>query len=248
MKQKNSLGGGYWKMFNELLKESLLDAHLDFFRKPKKKFFIQRILYGVIVSMLFAMIIMVLKTPIWLIATPATFYLGWKFAYFKLLYTKNNIDVKNSFLFPQFLQSFIALLPSSGNVYQTLKTTVNYTPDPLDKELVKLIKKIEQGNDRNAYLEFAEYIGSSEAYMVMNMIYQFSEQGVEKESIQELERYIQNLKENKVDELIQYKMNASDKFGLFPILISLFLVGGFAAVIFLHYMRDVTDALNVMPK
>ncbi|UZM97422.1 hypothetical protein OL548_19885 [Lysinibacillus sp. MHQ-1] len=54
------------------------------------------------------------------------------------------------------------------------------------------------------------------------MIYQFSEQGVEKESIQELERYIQNLQENKVDELIQHKMNASDKFGLFPILISLF--------------------------
>ncbi|UDK94848.1 hypothetical protein EYB33_00390 (plasmid) [Lysinibacillus sphaericus] len=85
-------------MFNELLKESLLDAHLDFFRKPKKVF-IQRILYGVIVSMLFAMIIMVLKTPIWLIATPATFYLGWKFAYFKLLYTKNNIDVKIHFYF-----------------------------------------------------------------------------------------------------------------------------------------------------
>ncbi|QTB28874.1 flagellar assembly protein FlaJ [Lysinibacillus sphaericus] len=235
-------------MFNELLKERLLDAHLEFFRKDKKKFLIHRILYAVVVTMLYAMVIMVIKMPIWLIGLPAAFYLGWKFAYLKLLSTKNNIDVKNSFLFPQFLQSFIALLPSSGNVYQTLKATTYYTPDPLDKELIKLIQKIENGNDRNAYLAFADYIGSSEAYMVMNMIYQFSEQGVEKESIQELERYIQNLQENKVDELIQHKMNASDKFGLFPILISLFLVIGFAGVIFLHYMTNVTDALNTMPK
>lgn len=235
-------------MFNELLKERLLDAHLEFFRKDKKKFLIHRILYAVVVSMLYAMVIMIIKKPIWLIDLPVAFYVGWKFAYLKLLSTKNNIDVKNSFLFPQFLQSFIALLPSSGNVYQTLKTTLNYTPDPLDKELIKLIQKIEKGNDRNAYLAFANYIGSSEAYMVMNMIYQFSEQGVEKESIQELERYIQNLQENKVDELIQHKMNASDKFGLFPILISLFLVIGFAGVVFMHSMTNVTDALNTMPK
>ncbi|HBT71428.1 MAG TPA: flagellar assembly protein FlaJ [Lysinibacillus sp.] len=235
-------------MFNELLKERLLDAHLEFFRKDKKKFLIHRILYAVVVTMLYAMVIMVIKMPIWLIGLPVAFFIGWKFAYLKLLSTKNNIDVKNSFLFPQFLQSFIALLPSSGNVYQTLKTTLNYTPDPLDKELIKLIQKIEKGNDRNAYLAFANYIGSSEAYMVMNMIYQFSEQGVEKESIQELERYIQNLQENKVDELIQHKMNASDKFGLFPILISLFLVIGFAGVVFMHSMTNVTDALNTMPK
>ncbi|MED4701697.1 hypothetical protein P9436_21915 [Lysinibacillus capsici] len=54
-------------MFNELLKERLLDAHLEFFGKDKKKFLIHRILYAVIVTMLYTMIIMVIKKPIWLI-------------------------------------------------------------------------------------------------------------------------------------------------------------------------------------
>ena len=54
-------------MFNELLKERLLDAHLEFFGKDKKKFLIHRILYAVVVTMLYTMIIMVIKKPILLI-------------------------------------------------------------------------------------------------------------------------------------------------------------------------------------
>ncbi|MDP1393474.1 hypothetical protein Q8G28_10665 [Lysinibacillus capsici] len=75
-------------MFNELLKERLLDAHLEFFGKDKKKFLIHRILYAVVVTMLYTMIIMVIKKPILLIGLPAGFYVGWKFAYIKLLATK----------------------------------------------------------------------------------------------------------------------------------------------------------------
>ena len=52
---------GVNKMFNELLKERLLDAHLEFFGKDKKKFLIHRILYAVVVTMLYTMIIMVIK-------------------------------------------------------------------------------------------------------------------------------------------------------------------------------------------
>ncbi|MEG0258566.1 MAG: type II secretion system F family protein [Lysinibacillus sp.] len=234
-------------MLKELLKEDLLSAHLKYFKKAKRSFIITRVLYGVITTLFFLMGMMLLKNYLWLVASPAAFYFGWKYAYLNLLLNKKNLDVKNAFLFPQFLQSFMALLSSSGNVYQALKESIHYTSDPLKYELEKLVQKIEKGNNRVDYLVFAEYVGSSEAYMIMNMIYQFSEQGVEKESLRELELYIHNLQENKVDELIQSKMVAIEKYGMIPIFISLVLVGGFAGVIFMHYMSDVTNALNVIP-
>lgn len=233
-------------MFTELLKESLLTAHLNYFKKKKSNFLITRILYGIIITLIFSMVVMILKNYLLFIGLPVVFFIGWKYAYFNLLLSKRKLDVKNSYLFPQFLQSFIALLSSSGNVYQALKETVRYTSEPINHELEKLVHKIEKGNNRKDYLAFAEYVGSSEAYMIMNMIYQFSEQGVEKESLRELENYIQNLQENKVDELIQSKMLSSEKFGMIPIFISLFLVGGFAVVIFMYYMSDVSKALNVI--
>lgn len=233
-------------MITELLKETHLDTYLSYFRTEKKKFLLIRCIYGLILFCFFALGILFIKEYLWLMSLPIIFYMGYKIPYLNLILNKKKSDLINSYLFPQFLGSFLALLSSSGNVYQTLVETVEYTDDPLRSELNNLIEKIEQGNNRDDYLAFADYIGTSEAYMIMDMIYQFSEYGVQKEAIQELENYIHTLQENKVDELIQQKMIQMDKYGYMPIFISLFLTLGFAAVIFFYFFQDITKAINIL--
>jgi len=184
------------------------------------------------------------KSPLFYLAVPAAALIGWKFPYYNLLTLKAKYDKINAHLFSNFLTSFIALIPSSGNVYQTLIACVPYTKDPIRTKLEGLIVSIEQGNSRDGYLKFADYIGSSESYMIMDMIYQFSEFGMKKETLKELYEYVHDLQKNKIDELIEKKMVSMDMLGFMPIFISMFMVFGFAIVLIAHFIiKDVMPAL-----
>lgn len=230
----------------DFIKEKDLDIYLQYFGKSRKKFMQFRYLYGFLFFLIGAMVALLFNHYLTYILLPIIAFVGYKVPYVQLILNKRKQDLINSYLFPQFLQSFLALLTSSGNVYQTLVASIDYTSEPLKTELKKLVARIEQSNNRDDYLAFADYVGTSEAFMIMDMIYQFSEFGVRKDSLEELERYIYDLQENKIDELIQRKMLEMDKLGFIPIFISLFLVGGFAVILFMHYMNDVMSAVNFL--
>ncbi|MFD1705221.1 MULTISPECIES: flagellar assembly protein FlaJ [Siminovitchia] len=233
-------------MFTEIIKESYIDAYLDYFKKDKKSFRITRLIYGFVLFFIFAVGFLIMQKPLWLLLTPLAFYVGYKLPYFSLISLKKNEELRTSFLFPQFLQSFMGLLSSSGNIYQTLKATIPYTGEPLKRELEKLVKNIEKDNHRDYYIAFAEFVGTNEAYTIMDMIYQFSEYGVKKDTLHDLRDYIQGLDENKVNELIERKMMSGEKYGYMSIFISLFLLLGYAGAILFYYLGDIMDALKVV--
>lgn len=233
-------------MIREFFKEDYLDTYLEYFNSDKKGFRITRIIYGLVFFLIFSLGFVLLKKYGLLLFTPLAFYLGYKLPYFALLKRKKQEELVVSFLFPQFLQSFMGLLSSSGNVYQTLKATVEYVNEPLKCELEKLVKNIEKDNKREYYIFFAEFVGTNEAYIIMDMIYQFSEFGVKKESLESLRDHIQGLNENKVNELIEEKMLSGEKYGYMSIFIALIMILGYAGAIFLYYMQDVMDALEII--
>lgn len=232
-------------MFTEMITEAHKEAYLSYFDKDAKSLKVTRILYGAILTVLFAMMVFILGNKLLFLGLPVAFLIGHKYPYFNLLMQKRKQDLIVSFLFPEFLQSFAAVLTTSGNVYQALRGTLEYLKDPLLTQIEELIEKIEQGNDRQHYLDVAEYVGTSEAYMIMGRIYQFSEYGVMPEALDELQDYIQNLQENKIDELITRKVSSMDIYGLTPILISLFMTLGFAAVLIYYYLFSVFDSFTI---
>ncbi|TES48807.1 flagellar assembly protein FlaJ [Halalkalibacterium halodurans] len=177
-----------------------------------------------------------------LIGVPLLGYLGYKLPYVQLLMQKNRVDKIKSIIFPIFLRYFISLLETQGNVYQTLKATLKYVKHPLlHDELQKLVNAIEKKNDRNSYLDFAHYIGTPEAVNVMSIIYDFSEHGVNKKDLKELETIIYQLHFNKTNELIKYKVNAMEKYAN-PVLITCVLFTlSFVAV---SLVMTVNDALS----
>ncbi|KRG16865.1 hypothetical protein ACA29_03010 [Lederbergia galactosidilytica] len=217
-------------MFFELIKENRLNDHLAYFKKEKKDFIKVRIIYGLLFTLIGAIIIYMMGKMLYFLALPVLFILAFKYPYYNLVKNKKRIDNDNSYLFPDFLGSFIGLIPSSGNVYQTYQTlvaTLPYTKEPLKTGLEELIAKIEDENKREHYMDFADYIGTSESYMVMDMIYQFSEFGIKKEPLKELERFVQDLETNKQNEVIAKKMNDMEYLGFLPIFISMYFIMGF---------------------
>lgn len=233
-------------MLTELISEKKLDQILKYFDKSHETFRVTRILYTVAFLMIALLIsLIVAKSPLFYLVIPVAGLIGWKMPYYNLLTLKKTYDKKNAHLFSNFLTTFIALIPSSGNVYQTLIACIPYTKDPIRTKLEILIKDIEQGNSREGYMKFAEYVGSSESYMIMDMIYQFSEFGMKKETLKELYEYVHDLQKNKIDELIEKKMMSMDMLGFIPIFISMFMVMGFAGVLIAHYIiTDVMGAMN----
>ncbi|GIN75115.1 flagellar assembly protein FlaJ [Bacillus licheniformis] len=231
-------------MIIEILKEKHLNLYLNYFGKTRKSYEINKWLITFLVFFIYSMIVIFLKQFLIFLALPVVLLAANKFAYINLVARKKKDDLLKTYLFPEFLRCFICLLGVSGNVYSTLKATVPYVKEPLKAELQKLITNIERDNDRRHYIEFANSIGNSEASMVMSMIHEFSEFGIQKDALQQLEQFIERLQENKTNELIERKVREMDKYSVPPVVLSVLFVLSFAVALFVYYMSQIQGSLN----
>lgn len=227
----------------ELFVEKSLDFYLHFLNVNKRKFWTQRIVLSVFIFVMLLFFFLASKITLFLILSPVLTYLVYKIPYFKIIGAKNHVDIVNSFLFPHFLRTFLSLLATQGNVFQTLVATIPYLDDPLKSEVEKLIKKIGEKNDRKYYLEFAEYVGSNEAYLIMSMIYEFSIVGTNSDLLSALENYINSIQTNKMTELKRYKLNKMEKHANIPVYISVGFVLVFTFSLMYFYISNMSNLL-----
>lgn len=226
---------------SEFILEKNRELYYSHFHIDEKKFFNKRLLMAILFFLVYAMIIFQTQN-IWLIAgIPVVMFIGFKIPYLELVSKKSQHDIVKQYEFPTFLRYFISLLNTQGNVYQTLKATIPYVHEPMKSEIEKLVGKLDQQNvnNRDAFIEFAESIGSSEAYMIMEMIFEFHEEGINKEDVQELENTINSLQENKVNELIEYKVNKMGKHATPIIVYGLIFVALFTGISLIAYLNQI---------
>lgn len=197
----------------EWLTEKNREFYLKHFQIDSKKFFRKRLIFAISFLMAYTLLYLIIKYPLMLIGFPIVLFFGFKFPYIEVLSYKKKEDIIKEYLFPSFLRYFISLIGSQGNVYQTLRATIPYLESPLKEEVQVLVEKLDDENidDRDAFLEFAEFINTNEAHMIIGMIYEFHVEGILKDDLKELENTIIHLQENKVNELIEYKVNSMDK-------------------------------------
>lgn len=231
-------------MLNEILKEENINAYLKYFSLDSKKYSFYKIFYTVIFLIIYSLITLIVENNLLFLGLPIVLFIGFKFPYIRLIMQKKKQDLIVSYLFPEFLQSFMALLTSSGNIYKALIASIPYTEDPIKSKLEKLVKNLQKSNDREHYMEFAKFIGSNEAIMIMDMIYQFSERGIKREAFLELENYIQSIVENKTNELIQKKINNMFVFGFIPTVMSIVFTLGLSGILLVYYISKINGALN----
>lgn len=198
---------------HEILTEKHKVAYLDYFKINKNSFYKRRILMVFALLFAYGVLYYTFENSLLLIGVPVVMFLGYKIPYIELLMKMNQNELLKQFHFPTFLRYFIALIETQGNVYRTLKAVVPYINDPLKSDLKILIGKLESSNtnNRDAFMDFADSIDSSEARMIIGMIYEFNEEGISKEDIKELENTIDQLQENKINELIEYKVSRIER-------------------------------------
>lgn len=227
----------------ELLLEKNKDVYMKYFNINRKKFNNKRI----VMALLFVALISTVAFVANLFSSPLFFlllavlsgFIGYKVPYIEVLGRVKRVDLLKHYMFPDFLRYFISLINTQGNVYHTLKETLPYLEDPIRHEVDVLVKSIEEESTNNyhAFLDFANFIGSSEAHMVINMISQFYEEGINKEDIKELERTINELSQNRTNELISKKVGSLEKHADPILFYALGFIMLFVGVVFTSYFQ-----------
>jgi len=227
----------------ELFIENSLDFYIRFLKVNKKKFWAYRIFLGLAIFLILALVFLKTQNVFVILLAPMLAYIGYKLPYIQMVSRKNMVDMVNSFLFPEFLRTFISLLGTQGNVFQTLTATIPYIEEPLKSEVEKLVAAIEKDNDRKHYLALAEYIDSNEAYLIMSMIYEFSLIGTNKEMLDELERYVEDIQNNKTQELKRFKIYRMEKNANIPLVTTIVFVLIFTLSSMFYYANTLSQNL-----
>lgn len=223
----------------EMLTEKNKNMYFDYFRIEPKNFFVKRLLMASLFLFAFLVCLYAFDQISLLALSPLVLILGYKVPYMELVSKKQKSDIIKQYMFPTFLRYFISLIDTQGNVYQTLKAVSRYIGEPIRSELEKFVAKLEEKNvnNRDAFMEFAEFIGSSEAHMIMNMIYEFNENGINKDDLLELENTVTHLQENKTNELIEYKVSSMGKHANPVLIYSLTYIFAFTAIVYVSYLK-----------
>lgn len=230
----------------EVLLERNRELYFSHFNINEKKFFKKRLLIALLFFLIYS--VFIFRYPSWWLVAgvPIVMLIGFKLPYLELISKKDKQDIIKQYEFPTFLRYFISLLSTHGNVYQTLKATIPYINDPMRSDLKILVEKLEQQNieNRQAFIEFAEKIKSSEAVMIMEMIYEFHEEGINKDDIKELENTIKSLQENKINELIEFKVNKMGKHANPIMIYGLIFIFLFTGITLMAYLMQLNLSLN----
>lgn len=221
----------------DLLFEKSLPAYLDYFHLSPKKLRLRRLLWSLLSFLLYFLVVTILiKNAVFFLGLPIAFYLGWKIPYLQLRSMKKRSKLIASFMFPQFVNYFLCLSETEGNVYQTIVATIPFLSDPLKTEVQKLAQGLkDSSNDRQYYMDFANFIGTTEAIQVMGMIYDFSEHGISKSELRELEELIDDLTTNKWNEFNEREVGKMEKFADPPITAAMGFVITFVLILLKYY-------------
>lgn len=224
----------------DFLLEKNKKSYLEHFNISTGYFIGRRIVISLIFLILYGLIIWMYPNPKLFLGIPIVAYLGYKIPYIELLRMKKHEDIVKEYMFPNFLRYFLALLETQGNVYQTLRATIDYVDDPIKTELINLIEKLDDSslNSRDAFMDFADFIGTSDAYLIMGVLHEFNEEGIVKKELDELDEHVSRLQENKTNEIIEARVNSLSKHAD-PILAgSLAYVIAYTIILIVAYMSD----------
>lgn len=225
----------------DFLLEKNKHNYLDYFKISPSYFLRRRIMTTVIFALLYGAIMWLFPNPFLFIGLPLAFYFGYKLPYIELLRMERHEAIVKEYMFPTFLRYFLALIETQGNVYQTLVATIPYMEDPLRSELIKLVQRLDDSSadTREAFLDFAEFIGSSDAHLIMSMIHKFNEEGIIKEELKELDDNVNLLQENKTNEIIELRANSLSKHADPIVAGGLAYVIGFTIILIFAYMNEI---------
>ncbi|MGG0656470.1 hypothetical protein [Rummeliibacillus pycnus] len=224
----------------EFFIEKDLPYLLEYFKFNNRKFNRTRYVYALALGLI--CLILALKVQhIYGVLIPVFMIIGYKTPYYNVKRMKSSEDLVKQLMFPSLIRHFISLTETEGNVYKTLEKCQTYAKTPLKEKLGVLLSKLGRTEEENqqAFMEFADFIGSYEAIMIMSMIYEFEREGIQKEGLVELENVLSQLQENKIEEMINKKSSKMLSFATPVLIYSMAFVMLFGIMTMFQYFSTV---------
>lgn len=166
-------------------------------------------------------------------------FIGFKMSYIILIQEikkRKQIRVEQ---FPVFLNYFSALVVVNNlNVVNTIGATINYLNEPMKSEVTKLHKSLMSGDGRDAFLDFARFIGTADALMVIGVLSDFNDYGVDTLKLRELEATVNKLNDAIIDEKIIRQATSIESYANYSLLGVIFFVFVFVGILFVQIFSE----------
>lgn len=169
-------------------------------------------------------------------------YGGWKFKYIALRGAVKEQNAQLDMLFPEFLQTFIALLEANptNNITSVLETSIPYLKNPVRQQVLKIVNNVyadgRNENVRQSLMTFAEYIGNVEATRIMDIINSMYMSGANPQVLKELDEKVQAMNANKVRVYVEKKSKGLQSLSMPALVMGIVFVFGFLGVVGSEYL------------
>lgn len=169
-------------------------------------------------------------------------YGGWKFKYIALRNAVKEQNAQLDMMFPEFLQTFIALLEANptNNITSVLETSIPYLKQPIRQQVLKIVNSVyEDGtneNVRQSMMTFAEYIGNVEATRIMDIINSMYMSGANPQVLTELDEKVQAMNANKVRVYVEKKSKGLQSLSMPSLVMGIIFIFGFLGVVGSEYL------------
>lgn len=146
-----------------------------------------------------------------LFLTIAGAYIGYKYKYKQLIDLAAAQDAKVSLIFPEFLQVFIGMLEvdPNGGILNALKMSIPYIKNPVKSKVIRLTHNISSDgsthNVRKSLQDFGQYVGSSDAIQILDLINTMYMDGVDVRTLEMASEKIEDLNKNTVETFVEGK-------------------------------------------
>ncbi len=228
----------------ELLLEKNKELYLNYFKYDPKEFRFYRIKQGVLLGIVLGIFsILFGEALLYLVMPLGGFLIGYKYPYQQMMANKKRDEIMRGYMFPTYLKNFLNILETNGNVYQTFVESIKYTDEPLKTAVQEMVAAIEIDKTQRPYIEFANYVGSQEANQIMGVIYQFTTVGLDTTKLRKLNETVDKLQENKINEMISYKVTNLERFSNFPVIVTLLYTMSFVGTLLFIHFNNVLEML-----
>lgn len=229
-------------MLVDILLERRTMAYLESVGGKYSTHLMQQILYGIVFAIalgtlgFFTMGGLTIATMLLAIGG---IFIGFKMSYILLIQEigkRKQIRIEQ---FPVFLNYFSALVVVNNlNVVNTIGATINYLNEPMKTEVTKLHKKLMLGEGRDAFLEFSRFIGTADALMVIGVLSDFNEYGVDTMKLKELESTVNKLNDAIIDEKIIRQATKIESFANYSLFGVIGFVFMFVGILFVQIFSE----------
>lgn len=125
---------------------------------------------------------------------------------------RNNIQMKNDLLFPNYIKILLTLL-HNNTLYRALEESRRYVNRDLEKSINLFLIDLDHDTSLEPYLKFANRFNSTNSRMVMTMLYYYANESDNIVYLETINKQNDKIKNNQLDELSIKKADKMQKYG-----------------------------------